>query len=564
MKKELKIRDLTLRDGQQSLFATRMKQAQVDRVLPLYHKAGFYAMEIWGGAVPDSVMRYLKESPWDRLESIRDAIAGTSKLTALSRGRNLFGYNPYPEKVIEGFNRNAIESGIDIMRIFDALNDVENMKSTIRIVHENKGQADCAVCYTVDPKYSRKQRIKALLKGKRLPGEIFTLDYFVDKAKQLEALGADMITIKDMAGLIPPVKTGKLIRRLKTELAIPIDFHTHCTPGYGLASTLMAILNGVDIVDTALLSFAEGPAAPSYELVQIFADKLGIETGIDRKKACAINRELVEIRKELAEVDSYKQFPIDFDISNPELPHTIDALFDEAITLAKAENETALLAVTRKIEDYFGFPEPNINVKNAEIPGGMYTNMLAQLKSVNQDHLLNKVLEMVPLVRVDAGCPPLVTPTSQIVGVQAVNFVVDINNHDEPYTNTSVQFVNLVAGKYGKTPIPIDPEFREKITGNAEEQSYSDKEYIEPENPVLAEYNFERLAKNEKEELLLALFPSVAKTFLMDRINERYAEQKKKEEEAYRKAREEYLNMTPEAKTKRLMEGLYNYSWMSR
>ncbi|MDD3961873.1 MAG: hypothetical protein PHT77_08415, partial [Bacteroidales bacterium] len=137
-------------------------------------------------------------------------------------------------------------------------------------------------------------------------------------------------------------------------------------------------------------------------------------------------------------------------------------------------------------------------------------------------------------------------------------------NHDEPYTNTSVQFVNLVAGKYGKTPIPIDPEFREKITGNAEEQSYSDKEYIEPENPVLAEYNFERLAKNEKEELLLALFPSVAKTFLMDRINERYAEQKKKEEEAYRKAREEYLNMTPEAKTKRLMEGLYNYSWMSR
>ncbi len=203
MKKELKIRDLTLRDGQQSLFATRMRQAQVDRVLPYYKDAGFYAMEVWGGAVPDSVMRYLKESPWDRLESIKKGIGGTSKLTALSRGRNLFGYNPYPEKVIEGFNRNAIESGIDIMRIFDALNDVENMKSTIRIVHDNKGIADCAVCYTVDPKYTRKQKIKALLKGKKLPTSIFTEDYFLQKAKELEKLGADMITIKDMAAALP-------------------------------------------------------------------------------------------------------------------------------------------------------------------------------------------------------------------------------------------------------------------------------------------------------------------------------------------------------------------------
>ncbi|PID95015.1 MAG: carboxylase [Bacteroidetes bacterium] len=564
MKKELKIRDLTLRDGQQSLFATRMRQAQVDRVLPYYKDAGFYAMEVWGGAVPDSVMRYLKESPWDRLESIKKGIGGTSKLTALSRGRNLFGYNPYPEKVIEGFNRNAIESGIDIMRIFDALNDVENMKSTIRIVHDNKGIADCAVCYTVDPKYTRKQKIKALLKGKKLPTSIFTEDYFLQKAKELEKLGADMITIKDMAGLIPPSMTGKLIKRLKKELSIPIDFHTHCTPGYGLASALMAIINGVDILDTALLNFSGGPAAPSFEIIQLFCHKLGISTGIDLEKARDINNELKTIREELADVDSYKLFPIAFDITNPVLPNDIDQLFDKAIALAKADNESELLATTRKIEDHFNLPKPNENVKNAEIPGGMYTNMLAQLKAVKQDHLLNKVLEYVPLVRLDAGCPPLVTPTSQIVGAQAVNYVVDLNNKEKPYTNTSVQFVNLVMGKYGKTPIPVDPHFREKITGDPEEKAYNDSDYKSPDNPVLREHGFELLAKNEKEELLLALFPAVAKPFLMERIEERYAEQKRKEEEEYQKAREEYQNMSPEAKTERLMKGLYNYSWMSR
>ncbi len=564
MKKELKIRDLTLRDGQQSLFATRMKQAQVDRVLPMYQNAGFYALEVWGGAVPDSVMRYLKESPWDRLQSIKDAVGDTSKLTALSRGRNLFGYNPYPESVIEGFNRNAIETGIDIMRIFDALNDVDNMKSTIKIVQANKGLADCAVCYTVDPKYSRKQRIKSFLKGKKLPGEIFTINYFLQKSKELEELGADMITIKDMAGLIPPTKTGQLIKLLKKELSIPIDFHTHCTPGYGLASSLMAIINGVDILDTALMNFAGGPAAPSFELIQIFCNKLNIDTGVDLAKARDINNELKAIREELADVDSYKQFPIEFDITNPKLPAEIDKLFDKAIELAKSDNEAELLIITRKIEDYFNFPQPNINVKNAEIPGGMYTNMLAQLKAVNQDHLLNKVLEYVPIVRLDAGCPPLVTPTSQIVGVQAVNYVTDLSNKDVPYTNTSVQFVRLVMGKYGKTPIPIDPAFREKITGDPEEKGYTDQEYKEPENPILKDHGFERLAKNEKEELLLALFPSVAKTFLMERIEERYAEQKRKEEEEYRRAREEYQNMSPEAKTKRLMEGLYNYSWMTK
>ena len=230
MARNLKIRDLTLRDGQQSSFATRMSQAQVDRCLPFYKDANFYAMEVWGGAVPDSVMRYLNENPWTRLETIYKAVGKVSKLTALSRGRNLFGYAPYPDDVIDGFCRNAIESGLGIMRIFDALNDVDNVKSTIKYVKQYGGIADCAVCYTVDPKYPEPSFMQRLM-GKKRPQPVFTDAYFLDKAKQMAALGADMITIKDMSGLIPPRRVATLVKLFKKNISIPVDFHTHCTPG---------------------------------------------------------------------------------------------------------------------------------------------------------------------------------------------------------------------------------------------------------------------------------------------------------------------------------------------
>ena len=465
MNRKILIRDLTLRDGQQSLFATRMSQDQIERVLPFYKEAGFYAMEVWGGAVPDSIMRFLNEDPWYRLESIKKEIGDISKLTALSRGRNLFGYNPYPEDVIEGFNRNAVQSGIGIMRIFDCLNDVDNMVSTIKYVKENGGLADCAVCFTVDPKFSALQKVKSLLRGKRLPSEIFTIDYFVSKAKEMEALGADMITVKDMAGLITPSIAGKLIRQLKKVIDLPIDFHTHCTPGYGLASVLMAMINGVDIVDTNIMTFAGGPAAPSYEIIRIFADKLGIDTGVNMEAVMKIDKELRVIRQELAAFDSYKQFPIEFDFLHEKLPESVDKLFDIAIDLAKEEKQNELLDVIHRIEEYFNFIAPDEAVKAAEIPGGMYTNMLAQLKQLKLESLLPRVLETVPLVRIDAGCPPLVTPSSQIVGAQAVNCVIDAQNDKPFYTNVSNQFFNLVKGSYGKTPIEIDPDFREKICG---------------------------------------------------------------------------------------------------
>lgn len=549
MADKILIRDLTLRDGQQSQFATRMNQAQVDRLLPFYRNAGFYAMEVWGGAVPDSVMRYLDENPWERLEKIKAAVGSTSKLTALSRGRNLFGYNPYPDEVIEGFCRNAVQSGIDIMRIFDALNDIDNMKSTIRYIKQNKGIADCAVCYTVDPKFSWLDKAKALLAGKPVPGRIFTIDYFVTKAEQLAGLGADMITIKDMAGLIDPATSGKLIRALKKNVGIPINLHTHCTPGFGLASVLMAMLNGVDIVDTVILNFSGGPAAPAFELVQIFADKLGIETGVDRAAVAAINKALLDIRRELAQFDQYKMFPLPFDIAADKLPAEIDRLFDQAIAAARAERIPELLQNTQAIEKYFNFPAPDDVVRVAQIPGGMYTNMLAQLQAAKLEHLKDKVLQTVPRVRLDSGCPPLVTPTSQIVGVQAVNCVIDQAKGKPFYTSKSIQFVNLVKGTYGKTPVGIDPAFRLKIAGTREETPYDTSKYEKQENPLLAEFGGARLARDEKEALLLELFPTVANTFL-----------KKLREKEYRAYLETHPKVEEKSAADEMWENLSEYA----
>jgi oxaloacetate decarboxylase alpha subunit/pyruvate carboxylase subunit B len=567
MNKKILIRDLTLRDGQQSLFATRMTQAQVDRVLPLFREAGFYAMEVWGGAVPDSVMRYLNEDPWERLEKIKAVIGDTSKLTALSRGRNLFGYNPYPDSVIEGFNRHAVRSGIDIMRIFDALNDVDNIRSTIQYVKENGGIADCTVCYTVDPRFRKRDRLMGLLRGKPLPGKVFTIEYFVRKAQELEKMGADMITIKDMAGLIPPVKSGIIIKLMKEEVGIPIDFHTHSTPGYGLASMLTAILNGVDIIDTCILNFAGGPAAPAFELIQIFCDKLGIDTGVNREAVVKINRELKGIRQELSAFDTYQIFPLEFDITKDKLPREVDALFDKAIELARDRKERELLETTQAIEKYFRFPAPNENVRTAEIPGGMYTNMLAQLKQLKLEKLLPRVLEIIPMVRLAAGCPPLVTPTSQIVGVQAVNCIIDENNGKPFYTTNSNQFVNLVKGLYGKTPIPVDPEFRKQITGSPKETPYDPKDYKKQDNPVLKEFGGVTLARTEKEGLLLELFPAVASGFLRKRIEDKHTAASARIEEEkrrkYQEARAAYEGLSPEEKKKRLLEGLYNYEWTS-
>jgi pyruvate carboxylase subunit B len=520
----LKIRDLSLRDGQQSQFATRMTQAQVDRVLPLYKEAGFYAMEVWGGAVPDSVMRYLNEDPWSRLESIKAGIGGASRLTALSRGRNLFGYSPYPDSVIRGFCSNAVRSGVDIMRIFDALNDPSNMESSIRFVKESGGLADCAICYTTDPRFTGGQRFLAAARGRRRPPAIFTDRYFAEKGKAFAALGADMISIKDMAGLIEPLRAYELVRLLKSETGLPVDLHTHCTPGLGVASILMAMAAGADIVDTVILSWSGGPAAPAWEIIQLFADRMGRDTGVDKAAVAAIDTQLRSFRAELSAFDQYKgNHPPILDLSRHQLPAEDAALFDLALEAATSGKSGAppsrakgakVLELCRKIEERFRYPAPDAIVEKAQIPGGMYTNMLAQLKEAQLEQHVDEVLALVPQVRLDCGLPPLVTPTSQIVGVQAVNCVVDKTAGKPFYSNVSKNFSELVRGSYGKTPWPIDPDFRQKICGVREETPYDTSAYKKQPNPALAEFGGVLLAVGEKEELLLELFPSVAEKFL--------------------------------------------------
>ena len=544
MARNLKIRDLTLRDGQQSSFATRMNQAQIDRCLPYYKDANFYAMEVWGGAVPDSVMRYLNENPWTRLETIHKAIGNVSKLTALSRGRNLFGYSPYTDEIIDGFCRNAIESGLGIMRIFDALNDVDNVKSTVKYVKQYGGIADCAVCYTVDPKYPEPTFMQRLM-GKKKHELVFTDAYFLDKARQMAALGADMITIKDMSGLIPPRRVATLVKLFKQHLSIPVDFHTHCTPGYGLASVLAAIVAGVDIVDTNCWYFGGGTGAPAIELVYVFCQKLGIDLGVNMEAVAKINTQLREIRKELnmSVFGVEKPEPKPFNPLTDKLPAEIDALFDAAIKAAQNDDEEATIAACRKIEAYFGFPAPNELVQKAEIPGGMYSNMVAQLKQLKSEEILPRAMELIPSVRLAAGLPPLVTPTSQIVGAQAVNCALDEKAGRPMYTNKSSQFVGLVKGEYGKTPVKIDPEFRFKICGVREETPYDTSKYQMQPNPELPEAGGVKLAANEKEVLLLELFPLVAKTFLTEQKKKAYAAAKPAAPKAEEKPVEEKKQM---------------------
>lgn len=522
--KKLKIRDLTLRDGQQSLFATRLSQSEIDKLLPYYEKAGFYIMEVWGGAIPDSVMRYLDESPWNRLRSCSKAMKGKSLLSALSRGRNLFGYVPYPDTVLEGFYKEAIANGLNVMRIFDALNDIDNIKESIRLINRFGGIADGAVCYTVDPKSEpEKVGFFGRLFGHKSaePQKIFTDEYFVGKAKEMEALGAKIITLKDMAGLVNPSRAASIISKLKANVNVPVDFHTHCTPGYGLASSVMAIINGVDILDTNIWWFAGGSAAPAIELIYLFAKKLGVEIDVDMNAVGEIRKHLLDARRSLKDFD-LGQLPREFDPLNDTLPAEIEAQLDRAVAAAKSGDEATLLDACHAIEQYFGFPKPNELVKEAEVPGGMYSNMVAQLKALHAEDLLDDAMRLIPMVRRDAGLVPLVTPTSQIVGSQAVSVALDRRKGNPDYTTKSNQFISLVKGEYGHTPVAVDPAFREKITGDPVEKPYDVSSYKQPENPTLDDLGGVKLASNHEEELLLELLPSVANGFLRRRRTEEY------------------------------------------
>lgn len=521
MAHKLFIRDVTLRDGQQSSFATRMSQQQIDRVLPFYKNVGFYAMEVWGGAVPDTIMRYLNENPWERLEKIKAVVGKSTKLAALCRGRDLFGYNPYPDAVVKSLCRNTIESGIDIMRIFDAMNDIENMKSAIKYTDRYGGMVDCAVCYSIDPHHSALERIEAALHGHPLHKPVFTNDYFLSKAQQMEHITADIITLEDANGLITPRKTAELVRLFKKELKAPIDFHTRCTAGYGLASMLSAIVNGVDIVDTNIWYFAGGYSAPAIELIYVFCKKMGIELEIDMEAIARINSELLKIRKELKGYDTSKELPNPFDPLTDKLPTEIDRFFNDAIDAARKDKEEDLLIFCHAIEEYFNFPSPDEIVQKSQIPASMFNQIVAQLKQQSHPELLEKTMLLIPRIRMDAGLPPLVTPVNRVIASQAVSSALCEMNGQPIYSKPVYPFVSLVRGEYGKTPLPIDPEFRLQITGDREEHFYDASDYEMEENPFIEELGI-LVAENEKEVLLLELFPMVARNFLTKRKKDKF------------------------------------------
>ena len=480
--------DLTLRDGQQSLLATRMSGEQVMRLMPLILDTGMRTMEVWGGATLDSAMRYLDEDPFDTLERMAE-LADTydCSLRALSRGQNLFGYDPYPDDIVMDFNRAAVRSGVGIMRIFDALNYIPNLKAALEGTREGGGRFDGAICYTT--------------------GDPYDVKHFVDKAIELEAMGADMISDKDMAGLKEPLVSWEYYRELKQRLRVPVVSHTHCTPGFGHISAVIAMLAGVDMIDTCFLPLAGGSSHPSVELLALFAELLGMETGLDLsdRKLEPLHAELrgivAEVEKEFS-LKVHKAVWPGRDLLMPLAERALSQLSDGRIDEA--------LGTVHEMEAACGFPPPNNKVREAQIPGGMYSNFTSQLAKDGKSDCLGDALAAVQEVRKKAGWCPLVTPTSQIVGVKA--YFEALGKHDV----NPVQYVSLIAGFYGRTPFPIDPAYRKLICGFSDERQYDPQSFVR-DVPCLEGTDLP-LASNPREKLLYYLFPdSSGKAFLEKR-----------------------------------------------
>jgi len=492
--KSIRYNDLSLRDGHQSLFATRMTGKQIAKVVDDIARCGFYNMEVWGGATLDVCMRYLDENPFERLGMITDVTKGHSLSRALCRGANLFGYQPYPSDIIRDFSLAALERGLDIMRIFDALNDPENLKVAVKAVKEGGGKVDAAVCYTTGP--------------------VFSVDYWTKIFKTYEDLGADMISVKDMAGLATPRAAWELIPALTHELTVPLHWHSHCTPGYGHLTAIIGMILGIDCIDTCFMPFAGGSSHPSVELLHFFAGRLGIDDGIDTTNFQRIDAELRVVREELSEYDKFKShIPAPFD-PTPELEKMAD---DIIVAIALGDLDLALVLM-HKVEADMGFPPPDLKVRDAQVPGGMLTNLLSQLEAFGMIDRLNDVLEEIPVVREACGYVPLVTPTSQIVGVQAVN-----NVKFGRWQNNITDYVRLVKGEFGRTPMKVDPDFREKIAGTRDEIRY-DPSNFDYELPETEEFSTDDLYPDRELELCYYLFPKVAggdSGFLARRARER-------------------------------------------
>jgi oxaloacetate decarboxylase alpha subunit/pyruvate carboxylase subunit B len=503
-----------------------MTTEQIKSVLPLLSEAGYYALEVWGGATLDSCIRYLNENPWERLETISSINKGKTNLTALARGINLFGYNPYPDHVVEQFNKMAIDTGINIMRVFDALNDVNNLKSTVKAVKEAGGVIDCGICYTTDPAFTFKEKLGYFFRNGHFPKKIFDVDYFVNKALEMQELGADIITIKDMAGLLHPEMAYNLVKEMKKRLSIPINLHSHTTPGYAVTSMVAGMISGVDIIDVVSYPFSGGPSHPAVEILNEFAKKLNIDLGLNEEILPEIRKKLIKVRRELSGYDKYQDYNYFF---SGEFTEEQFIFMDKVIENIKSGNFNKALKIVHKLESSLGLPEPNEAVRLAQIPGGMYSNMLSQLEQAKISDLLEDVLKEVPKVRSDAGTPPLVTPTSQIVGVQAIANVKSMKEGKERYDNITSQYKNLVKGEYGETPTPISPEFRKKITGSEVESRFDTSNWKHTEDN-------ENLVRDVKDQMLLDLFPLPALMYLRQReIDEKVKQEKEEEQKKFKK-----------------------------
>ena len=450
---KLFITDTILRDAHQSQAATRMKIEDMIPALETLDKVGYWSVECWGGATFDSCMRFLNEDPWERLRTIKKHMPNT-KLQMLFRGQNILGYKHYADDVVEAFCKKSIENGIDVVRVFDALNDPRNLEAAIKFVKQYGGMCEAAISYTTSPVHNE--------------------DYFVKLASQLEKMGADTICIKDMANLLLPYDAYSLVKKLKENISVPIHLHTHNTAGTGDMTNLMAAQAGVDIVDCALSPMANGTSNPSTESMVATLKGTDRDTGLDLGVLSDAAKHFRGIANELK---------------------------------ARGDLDPKVLNV-------------DANTLLYQVPGGMLSNLISQLKQNNAEDKYYEVLAEVPRVRKDFGYPPLVTPTSQIVGTQAVLNVLS----GERYTMITKESKGLLKGEYGQLPAEVNEEVRKKAIGDEEVITCRPADLLKPE---LEKYKEEAgsLAKCEEDVLSYALFPQVAKNFLENRNNP-----KKKEE----------------------------------
>ena len=440
-KKPLKITETILRDAHQSLIATRMTTEQMLPIVDKMDQIGYHAVECWGGATFDASLRFLKEDPWERLRKLRAGFKNT-KLQMLFRGQNILGYNHYADDVVEYFVQKSIANGIDIIRIFDCLNDLRNLETAVKAANKENGHAQIALSYTL--------------------GDAYTLDYWKDMAKRIEDMGAKSLCIKDMAGLLVPVKATELVEALKESVDIPIDLHTHYTSGVASMTYMKAVEAGCDIIDTAISPFAMGTSQPATEVMVEAFKGTPYDTGLDLDK--------------LSEIADYFR-----------------PMREEALKTGLMN--TKVLGV-------------NIQTLRYQVPGGMLSNLVSQLKEMGQEDKYEQVLEEVPKVRKDFGEPPLVTPSSQIVGTQAVLNVVS----GERYKMVTKESKKLLSGEFGQTVKPFDKEVQKKCIGDTTPITCRPADLIKPQ---LADIEKEMAQYKQQDEDVLsyALFPQVATEF---------------------------------------------------